>query len=185
LIAAQPSREPVLELDGYAWRRALPEDAATLDQLAAHGSNRVLFNLPSSADEFTARVGGAGLRLPMLCAYEGEFIGAGAFAARSNRDLNAILVSFFVEPSTATQALAMYVRHLFWSWPFHRLYAQLPLVDGGAGYLALLTAIGFVEEGVVPEHALIAGRPCDVAVLGILRREVEAWCQANESRLAL
>jgi hypothetical protein len=32
---------------------------------------------------------------------------------------------------------------------------------------------------------MIAGKPTDVAVLGLLRREFEAWCQEHEKRLAL
>ncbi|HTE84012.1 MAG TPA: hypothetical protein VK821_04715, partial [Dehalococcoidia bacterium] len=60
----------VLELDGFAWREAGPADAGTLDALAAVGSNRVLFNLPASRDEFLARVGRPGFRIAMLCTHD-------------------------------------------------------------------------------------------------------------------
>jgi hypothetical protein len=176
---------PVLELDGFAWREAGPADAGTLEALAAHGSHRVLFNLPASSDEFLARVGRPGFRIAMICTHDLKPIGAAATTERNNRSLNVQLLCLFVEPSEAALPLAAYVRHLFWSLPLHRVYVQMPRVRGADAYLQLLQACGFQNEGTVSEHAMIAGKPTDVAVLGLLRREFEAWCQEHEKRLAI
>ncbi len=175
----------VLELDGFAWREARPADAGTLDTLAAHASNRVLFNLPASTEEFLARVGRPGFRIAMLCTRDSKPIGAAATTQRNNRSLNLQLLCFFAKAESASLALAIYVRHIFWSLPMHRIYVQMPLVRGAESYVRLLESVGFVEEGVVSGHAKIDGRTYDVTALGILRRELEAWCLQNENRLAL
>jgi hypothetical protein len=175
----------VLEIDGCGWRRAAPADASTLEGLAARNGNRVLFDLPGSADEFAARVGRPGFRLPMLCLRGSTPVGAAATTMRNNRSLNLRLMCFFAQPARASLSLAVYVRHLFWSLPLHRVYVQLPLTAGATAYTRMLIGAGFQEEGVVARHALLGGRPCDVAVLGVLRRDFEAWCLENESRLAL
>lgn len=175
----------VLELDGFAWRTAGPSDAVTLEALAARDGNRILFNLPGSEDEFAARVGGPGFRRAMLCFKENGPIGAAATRARDQRSANLQLMCFFVQPARAVLPLAVYVRHLFWSAPLHRVYLQLPMIAGAAGYIRLLQSVGFQQEGLVRGHGLVRDRPCDVALLGLLRTDCEAWCQENESRLAL
>ncbi len=175
----------VLELDGFAWREVGPADAGTLDALASHGSNRVLFNLPASRDEFVARVGRPGFRIAMLCTQDLKPTGGAATTERNNRSPNVQLLCFFIEPTEGALALAAYVRHLFWSLPLHRVYVQMPLVPGADAYVQLLQACGFQDEGTVSEYAMIAGKPTDVAVLGLLRREFEAWCQEHEKRLLL
>jgi len=60
--------------------------------------------------------------------------------------VNGYLLAFFREPEAATLALAMYVRHLFWSFPVQRLYTQFPLVGTGAAYLALYEAAGSAHK---------------------------------------
>jgi hypothetical protein len=123
--------------------------------------------------------------LPLLILRDGEPFGLATNALGSPRVLNGYLLAFFREPEAATLALAMYVRHLFWSFPVQRLYTQFPLVGTGAAYLALYEAAGFQSEGVLRQHALIAGRPCDVGVLGSLRPEFEQWWSERDGRLAL
>ena len=175
----------VLELDGYAWRPVHAEDADELDRLASRGSNRSLFNLPATAADFVASMGSRGFELPMLCQHGPSSFGAAFVSLRSNRNLNMMVTCFFATPEVAALALALYVRHLFWSTPFHRVHAQIPLVDGGEAYVALLTGAGLREEGVVHGHVMFGGQPHDLAVLGVLREEFEAWCREKESRLAL
>jgi hypothetical protein len=175
----------VLELDGFAWRTAGPSDAPALEALAARSTNRVLFSLPASEAEFAARMGRAGFRTPMLCLRGSKPFGAAATNLRNNRSLNLRLVCFFADPARAALPLAAYVRHLFWSLPLHRVYSQLPVVGGATAYVRLLKRAGFQEEGVVHGHAVIGGRPRDLAVLGVLREEFENWCRENEKRLAL
>lgn len=181
-LAATPAT-PVLQLDGFTWKLASGADAPMFDELAACGANRTIFNLPASADDFAVGLGGAGLRMPMLAMRGTEAAGAAAFGARNHRDLHALLLGFFREPSAAMLPLATYVRHVFWSLPLRRLHVQLPLIDGAAEYVSLFGRIGFVQEGILQGHALIGGRPCNVAVLGILRPEFEAWCRNHERRL--
>lgn len=80
-------------------------------------------------------------------------------------------------------AISLFARHLFWSFPLHRLYTYLPasaveVAEGFAG-------AGFQTEGRLVEHALLAGHPEDVTVLGLLRRDFDAWATANAGALAL
>jgi hypothetical protein len=181
---APPSRA-VLDIDGFSWRQAVPSDAAVLEALAARDGNRLLFNLPASEQEFAVRVGRPGFRRAMLCFKERKPVGAAATTLRDQRSLNLQLMCFFAQPARAVAPLAVYVRHIFWSTPLHRIYVQLPVVAGATAYIRLLTAAGFQQEGVVRGHGLVGGRPTDVAVIGLLRRDFEAWCQENEIRLAL
>lgn len=181
---ARPS-PAILDLDGFVWRQAVPSDAPALEALAAKDGNRSLFKLPASEEEFAVRMDGPGFRRAMLCTRGRKPIGAAATTLRDQRNLNLQLLCFFAEPAGHVRPLAVYVRHLFWSLPLHRIYVQLPLVAGATSYLRLLTGAGFQHEGVVRGHGLVRGRPCDVAVVGLLRGDFEAWCQENESRLAL
>ncbi len=176
---------PVLEIDGASWRFATADDAPELNRLADLGSNRVLFSQPGSADGYAQSIGSAALRMAMICEHDGRPVGAAALTARSNRDRNALLIAMFAAPLRSTLTLAAYVRHVFWMQPLHRLFVQLPIVDGVTDYLALFTAVGFVPEGTVANHALVGEQPRDVAMLGMLRPEFEDWCRKKEPRLAL
>ena len=159
-------------------------DAPAFEALAARDGNRVLFNLPASEDE-CARVGRPGFPAEGVLLNGTSPIGAAATTLRDQRSLNLQLMCFFNQPARAVKPLAVYVRHLFWSVPLHRVYVQLPLVAGATSYIRLLAGAGFKQEGVVRGHALVDGRARDVAVIGLLRRDFEAWCRENESRLAL
>jgi hypothetical protein len=176
---------PVLAIDDYAWRTAITSDAAALEAIAAQGANRTLFGLPRSEQDFAERVGRAGFRLAMLCHHGDDVVGAAATTLRNHRSMNLQLVCFFAVDARPQLALATYVRHVFWSLPMHRIFVQLPVVDGASSYIRMLKGAGFKEEGVVRGHALVAGQPADVAVLGVLREEFETWCLENEIRLAL
>jgi hypothetical protein len=110
-------------------------------------------------------------------------VGFGATTNRNLASLNVQIKCIFLDPPGAVLPLAAYVRHLFWSLALHRIYAQLPVVSGAEAYMRLFVSAGFQEEGVVRGHALVDGRPCDVAVFGVLRGEFEAWCQEHASRL--
>ena len=44
--------------------------------------------------------------------------------------------------------------------------------------------MGFVEEGRLVDHAVVAGQSFYVTALGLLRSDFEAWCLVNEPRLA-
>ncbi len=183
-LAASPT-PGILELNDFAWRPAGLADAHMLEALASLDGNRIVFNLPGSEQEFAARVGGPGFRRPMLCFKDDEPIGAAGTKSRDQRNANLQLMCFFAEPAAAVLPTAVYVRHLFWSAPLHRVYLQIPMVAGAPSYIHLLESVGFQQEGLVRGHGLVGGEPCDVALLGLLRVDWEAWCQQNESRLAL
>jgi hypothetical protein len=182
--AARPS-PPVLEIDGFAWQPARPSDAPALEALAAHSTNRILFGLPGSSEAFEGAVGGPGFRNAMLCWKDSKPIGGASTGQRNFHSQNLRLTCFFADPAGASLPLAAYVRHLFWKLPLHRVYCQFPMVARGAEYMHLLKGSGFQEEGMIRGHALIGGKPFDVAVLGVLRDEFDLWCRENETRLAL
>ena len=182
--AARPS-PAVLEIDGFAWRTAQPSDAAALEALAAKAKNRILFRLPESEAAFEAAVGWPGFRLPMLCLRGSKAVGAAATSQRNHQSQNVRLTCFFADPAHAAVPLAAYVRHLFWMLPLHRVYCQFPMVAGAMAYVRLLKGAGFQGEGTIRGHAVIGGKPCDVAGVGVLRDEFDLWCTENETRLAL
>jgi hypothetical protein len=180
--SASPS-PAVLDIDGYSWRQALPSDGAAIEAIAAHGANRILFNLPATEAELAAGIGGPGFRNPMLCLQGSAPVGFGATTNRNVASQNLQVRTFYLDPAAAVIPLTTYVRHLFWSIALHRIYSQLPVVSGAEAYVRLFTGAGFQQEGVVRGHALVDDRPCDVVVLGLLRGEFEAWCQRHNSRL--
>jgi len=175
----------ILEIDGYAWKRASGPDAVAMEAVAAIGFNRLIFNLPASEDEFSKAVEGGSLRRPMVCRRDNQVIGAAAVTTRNQRSLNLQLVCWFVTPAHATLPLAVYLRHIFWSQVIHRVYAQFPVIDGSEQYAQLLLSVGFREEGVVRGHVLIDQRPHDLRGMAILRAEFDAWCLQEEPRLSL
>ena len=183
--ASSGASAPVLEIAGCVWRDATAADAHSLAALADLNNHRAMFDLPRSEDEFAERVNRPGFVLAMLCLRGAKPVGVGATRLRNWRSLNLSLVSFFEEPASSTLLLAAYVRQVFWSLPMHRIYLQLPLVSGAEAYRRLFTSVGFIEEGVINGHGIAGAKPLDVAVLGILRRDFEDWCQRNESSLSL
>jgi hypothetical protein len=178
-------RPAVLATGGWSWRSATPDDAPALEKLASLHSNRALFSLPGSESEFAQRLGQPGFRIPMISEYEKDPVGCAAVASRSHQNLNLRLICFFEHPEEAAGALAVYVRHVFWLVPLHRIYAQIPLLRDADAYLDLFAAVGFVAEGVVRQQGWVGGSAVDVAVFGILRREFDAWCRQREPDLAL
>lgn len=174
-----------MELDGLRWRSADATDATEIASLVSSDHNRMLFGLPTSEEEIAVTIGKPGFRIPMLCLRGAEAIGVAATTRRDMRNGNVQLLCAFAEPKGSSLALAMYLRQLFWSWPFNRVHAQIPSIAGAPDHVQLLCSVGFQEEGVVRDHAVIDGRPVSVIVLGLLRRDFEAWCQTHETRLLL
>lgn len=185
VIRAPQPPPAVMEIDGASWRRATQSDGDALEHLATQDNNRRLFNLPRTSAEFANAVGRGGFRQPMICTREGVVVGAAATTNHDHRSLNVRLLCFFADPRAAVRPLAVYVRHLLWSSPVHRVHVQIPLLAGAEDYVALARGVGFVEEGTVRAYALIDGRPHDVMALGLLREEFTTWCETNEPRLTL
>jgi hypothetical protein len=177
-MRAAPKAPPaVLSLEGWDWLNVSPDLDAEWQRFVPTDGNRLLFRLPAE--------GSSSLGRPMLCLRNGEVIGASATSQRNRRSLNAHLTLIFTNPLEATLPAAMCVRHLFWSMPLHRLYVQMPMVGPADQYVAMLSSVGFREEGRVRDFAVVNGESTGVVVMGVLRPEFEAWCQANEKRLAL
>jgi hypothetical protein len=80
-------------------------------------------------------------------------------------------------------AIALFARHLFWSFPLHRLYVEVP-VSATEVEVAFSNA-GFLAEGTLVEHAVVSGRPEDVRVMGMLRRDFHTWAATTQPELSL
>lgn len=181
-------RPALLELGPFALRPLVPGDAPFVHRLGGAGHNRLVVELPGSVAECRAyleELGSSAWALPMACTRQGVDFGL-CFTALSNlHSLNGYLLALFEEPRQAGPALALYVRHAFWSFPLRRFYVQFPLTDPPHGYEQLYPAAGFAAEGVMAGHALLGGREHDVATFGLLRSDFDRWCQQREPRLAL
>jgi len=95
------------------------------------------------------------------------------------------VLALFVDPPSSVAGLALFVRHVFWNFPLHRLHTQIPTLDLTTEYIRLFEGAGFVDEGRLRAHTLVAGQAFDAAALGLLRPDFEAWCSEHEPRLAL
>jgi len=178
----------IASLDGFGLRRLTTADAALALEIALAGDHPHLFDVPTSLDGCRALIDSTRAQpwgLPMLCLRDGRPAGWVITGLSNLRAMNAFLLAVFLEPSEATSALALCVRHLFWNFPLHRLYTQFPLLPAATAYRHLYTAAGFQEEGVMRQHAVVAGQSIDVAVFGLLRDDFDAWATANEPRLGL
>jgi hypothetical protein len=190
-VAAQPPVDPapaVVELDGCSLQLLEPEHAPLVVELLGMRGNRYVIDIP--ADE--RLIAGALVELPnqpwtlpMAVVRDGVCIGMGTTALANLKSLHASLTAMFVEPPTATLPLAMYIRHLFWTFPLHRLHAQIPAMDLTHEYVELLASVGFTDEGRLVDHVMIGGQSFDMVALGLLRADFERWCDEHEPRLAL
>ncbi len=178
----------IVDLDGWSLLPLVPDHAPLVAQLLGERGNRYVLDVPP--DEGMIRAALVDLprqpwSLPLAIAREEGCMGVAATALANVKALHASLMALFVDPARATLPLAMAIRHLFWSFPLHRLHAQIPAIDLTAEYVELLRSVGFEDEGRLVGHALIAGQPFDMVTLGLLRRDFERWCDAHEPRLAL
>jgi hypothetical protein len=185
-------RDPVpavVELDGWTIRLLEPSHSELVVQLLAQRGNRYVLDMPNAdAATVTALIGELSRSpwtLPLAATRDGELFGVGTTALADVKSLHASFTSLFVDPPAARTPLAMIVRHLFWSFPINRLHVQIPAMDLTREYVELYTSVGFVDEGRLVAHALVGGQPFDIAVLGLLRRDFEAWTDAEEPRLGL
>ena len=152
------------------------------------GSNRLLIDLPGSQEEsiaFLQQLEKQPWSMLMVAEQAGNKIGALATGLTNLVSMNTYLLAMFVDPRGATTPVALFTRHLFWTYPLERVYVQFPLLDETAGYAALYESAGFQREGVMKKHQSIAGRRYDVAVFGLLREDFETWWAARDPRLAL
>jgi hypothetical protein len=189
---AIPSTKPkpaagFLELDTCSLRRLTAHDWPIIKHLGDNAPADV-FELPrteAGLDGFVADLTGKAWSLPLLSFDNGNPIGLCFMSITQVKDLNAYLVALFTKPAESRKALALYIRHAFWSYPLHRLYTQLPSSTVTAAHIDLLTSCGFEREGILREHITTDGDPQDAVVMGLLRDEFESWCVETEPRLSL
>ncbi|MGH9086222.1 MAG: GNAT family N-acetyltransferase [Acidimicrobiales bacterium] len=178
----------VVELDGWSLQPLVPDHAPLVAQLLGLRGNRYILEM--APDVGTIRTALAELprqpwSLPLAIVRDEELVGVATTALPNVKALHASLVALFVDPPSATLGLAMAVRHLLWSFPLHRLHAQVPAMDLTTEYVDLFRSVGFEDEGRFTAHAMIAGQPFDMVVLGLLRTDFERWCVDHEPRLRL
>ena len=121
----------------------------------------------------------------MLVESGGQPVGVIANGLTSLVSLNTYVLAMFKDPRTATIPLALYTRHMFWTFPLNRMYVQFPVIDETQPYADLYRAAGFEQEGVMKKHQAVGGRRYDVAVFGLLRQDFDDHWAARDQRLKL
>lgn len=161
-------------------------DGALLHELYTSGANMALVEpLAIPNDSFFIWIFGQLWSLPMVLSSGGQPV-AVAFTMDPNlQSLNARLVALCADPGACHQVLALYVRHLFWSFPLHRLYAYCPRSPEVAAYGDLFADAGFAAEGCLKEHRTVGGEPADVDMFGVLRDDFERWSRLHHPELSL
>ncbi len=186
--ATTPEAVPAItQLDGISLQPLEPAHAPIVASLLSMRGHRFILDIPSDEATLTqllAELGRQTWTLPLAAVVGGECLGVVTTALANVKSLHASITALFVDPTTATTALAMGIRHLFWTFPLHRVHAQIPDMDLTREYVDLLTSVGFVDEGRLQDHLVLAGRSFDVVTLGLLRTDFEAWCSDNEPRLS-
>ncbi|MDQ6712362.1 MAG: GNAT family N-acetyltransferase [Candidatus Dormibacteraeota bacterium] len=178
----------LLELDGFSLHRMATADLPFVLDLYQIGPNRLLVDLPAAQEEaivFLQQLEKQPWSMLMVAQQGGKRIGALATGLTNLVSLNTYLLAMFLEPAAAMMPLALFTRHLFWTYPLERLYVQFPLLDETEAYGQLYEQAGFQREGVMKKHQSIAARRYDVAVYGLLREDFDRWCTARDPRLAL
>jgi hypothetical protein len=177
----------VLELDGFSIHPLGADDFPHVSSLQRSIPPDV-FQLPRTEQAYRAFMADLARKpwsLPFVCARAGEPLGICFMSVAQVKNLNAYLVALFSEPAASTLPLALYIRHAFWTFPLHRLYAQLPALNTVVPQMENLIQVGFKREGMLVAHVAGADGPEDAIVVGLLRNEFDLWCEQNEPRLAL
>ncbi|HEV1997638.1 MAG TPA: GNAT family protein [Candidatus Dormibacteraeota bacterium] len=179
---------PAISRSGAAEIRPLTE----ADYPFVASLNRIRDNAniaPSAAIEdpgFIAAVRAEPWSTPMMLAADGEPVAVAMIGAADTQHRHGRLVVLAVLPREVVAPLTMYLRHVFWSYPLHRLYVVLPSrVAAVAAYADLLRSCGFVQEGTMVGHLRVATRMIDLDLFGLLRPEFDEWCRQNRPALAL
>lgn len=178
----------VVELDGVTVQPLDATNASVVASLLGMRGHRHILDIPadpSSIASMLTEIARQPWSLPLAAVRDGECIGVATTALPDVKSLNVNFTALFVEPQESTTALAMLVRHLLWSFPLHRLHAQIPDSDLTREYIDLFRSVGFADEGRLKSHIVMAGHTFDAVALGLLRTDFETWCAENEPRLAL
>jgi hypothetical protein len=135
------------------------------------------------AEAFLAQAGMELWFTPMTCVYDGQEQGLLLNVQTDIGSLNTRVIALLRDPLAHRTALALYARHLLWSYPLHRLYVELPATS--CSWQEAFRRTGFIEEGRLVEHAMIAGQGLDVLVFGMLRRDFERWAVREGGTLTI
>ena len=147
-----------------------------------------VFQLPLSEAAFRGfvkRIEAEPWSMPMVCRRRERTVAAFVLTLASPKNANAFLLALLQAPADDAIALALYVRHAFWTYPLHRLYVQLADKAALEPYRDAYQAAGFLSEGVLTAHLMDGGEARDAVVLGLLRSDFDSWCREREPRLAL
>ena len=186
--AARPA-PAVVALDGYELVALEPADAPQVLELVALRGNRYLIDLGASEHEVArliADLSQAPWSLPLAVLHGDVCVGMATTSLANLKSLNASLLALFTDPPGSATALALYLRHVFWNFPLHRLHVQIPVSGPDPGVRGAVP-VGGLRGGGAPRRPRRDRRP-------VLRRDgararsgpdFESWCVANEPRLAL
>ena len=177
----------ILELGDFSIRALGAEDFGLVRALQP-STPADIFELPESDHAFRAFIADLGAKpwsLPFVCLRAAVPIGVCFMSVAQLKNLNAYLVAVFSDPADAAVPLALYIRHAFWSFPLHRLYAHVPALAAAIAHAEALARVGFKHEGVLAAHVPSPDGPQDAIVLGLLREEFNVWCAQNQPALAL
>ena len=177
----------ILESGDFSIRALGAEDFALVRALKP-STPADIFELPDSDHAFRTFIADLGAKpwsLPFVCLSAEKPIGVCFMSVAQLKNLNAYLVALFSEPAVERVPLALYIRHAFWSFPLHRLYAHVPALTGVTSHVEALVGVGFQHEGVLAAHVPSPDGPQDAIVLGLLREEFNLWCEQNQPGLAL
>jgi hypothetical protein len=120
-----------------------------------------------------------------MCLVDGQPAALFFLSVPELRHLSAYVVALMRAPRDATPALALYMRHAFWSLPLHRLYTHVPVLPSATPYADTFVATGFKNEGFLKGHISAGDTTADAMVLGLLRDEFALWCAERDPRLVL
>lgn len=184
-VTAAPA---ILEFEGFSLQPLTPQNAGAIIELHRRPWNAASVDVPATPEQIAQLLGILDTRplaLPMMVVKENRIVAVASPTMGNVRNLTAYFFAVFDDGETVHRGLAAFVRHVFWSLPLHRLYVQVPVVEASERYRDVLRALGFREEGIMAGHMLIAGEPRDVAVLGMLRSDFDAWTAAEAPELSL
>jgi hypothetical protein len=186
-IGEPAAAQGLMEVGGDSLRMLAADDFPAIQKLRETAPPEI-FDLPGTSGEFAGFFEGLMRKpwsMPMLCCQAAEPVGACLMTVGQLKNLNAYLVAVFDEPVSAVGALALYIRHCFWSFPLHRIYTQLAMTQAVKPHIDLLLRAGFKLEGTLVGHISSADGPLDAVVVAILRDEFEGWCLENRPELSL
>jgi len=176
-----------MKLDGCSLRPLGLEDFE-LVRPVLHAVPPALFQVPqveAGYRHFLGRLSKLPWSLPCACFADARLIGLCFMQVGQLRNLSAYLVAAFAEADEAGVALALYVRHAFWTYPLNKLYTHVPDHPASRPYAATLTNSGFQQEGKLVAHVTAGDQAHDALLFGLLRKDFETWSARHEPRLLL